>query len=124
MVVLGDFPDEAITSAPDEPILDVKAHGVHVACLTETTVQLWLSGPHIRLLGTAEHAAHEVAQIGGFRKLAWHPDGSTLVVTVRPAQPRALVRSALTHDAMPAADAALACALLPAGHGERLAAEA
>ena len=83
MVVLCQWPVEAGACAkPSEPILDIVVHGGHIACLTETTVQLWLSGPHAKLIGWAEHDKHEISQIGRHCRLAWHPNGRTVAVTV------------------------------------------
>eukprot|EP00966_Prymnesium_polylepis_P222338 5144251-Prymnesium_polylepis.1 len=82
--MLGDSWAEAgVCARPGEHVLDVQVLGAHIACITASTVQVWLNGSRIRLVGSSEHSVHELAQVGGNIKLAWQPDGNALAVLTR-----------------------------------------
>ena len=106
--VLGHWSLEAGACAkPGEPVLDVQVHGAYVACVTESTVQVWLGGPRIKLIGWAEHNAQELAQLGGNAKIAWQPDGQALAVLTQDSNVlffQLVASSYLGASATPAAD--------------------
>ncbi|KAL1518819.1 hypothetical protein AB1Y20_003098 [Prymnesium parvum] len=75
--------EAAACAAPGERILDLQAHGAYVACITSSTLQLWICGPHVHLAGWAQQTPQESARRGTNSKLAWHPDGRRLAVMTR-----------------------------------------